>query len=103
MFIHRDLKTANLLVDANYNVKVCDFGLSVRYHRSMPLPQLYVPKCWHLCSHHHQQIKQRGENLKDGQEGAKGTPLWMAPEVMMGQPFNEKADIYRYEGRFTLT
>jgi hypothetical protein len=84
-------------------VKVCDFGLS--------------------------QIKLRGVNLKDGQEGAKGvsdclsfsflfllpppffclflfyclennkkkqTPLWMAPEVLLGQPFNEKADVYRY-------
>jgi serine/threonine protein kinase len=28
-FVHRDLKTANLLVDGNLNVKVCDFGLSV--------------------------------------------------------------------------
>jgi serine/threonine protein kinase len=31
----------------------------------------------------------------DGAEGAKGTPLWMAPEVLAGKPFNEKADVYR--------
>lgn len=61
VFIHRDLKvrfslrvicvlrhlqTSNLLVDSNMTVKVCDFGLS--------------------------QIKPRGVNLRDGQEGAKG-------------------------------
>lgn len=70
VFIHRDLKTSNLLIDSNMTVKVCDFGLS--------------------------QIKLRGVNLKDGQEGAKGTPLWMAPEVLLGQPFNEKADVYSF-------
>lgn len=37
---------SNLLVDEHYNVKVCDFGLS--------------------------QFKVRGENLLDGNEGAKG-------------------------------
>jgi len=68
VFIHRDLKTSNLLIDDNNTVKVCDFGLS--------------------------QIKPRGTNLKDGQEGAKGTPLWMAPEVLLGKHFNEKADVY---------
>lgn len=70
VFIHRDLKTSNLLVDSNMTVKVCDFGLS--------------------------QIKPRGSNLKDGQEGAKGTPLWMAPEVLLGQTFNEKVDTYSF-------
>jgi serine/threonine protein kinase len=29
-------------------------------------------------------------------EGAKGTPLWMAPEVMAGEIFNEKADVYSF-------
>jgi len=70
VFIHRDLKTSNLLIDDNNTVKVCDFGLS--------------------------QIKPRGTNLKDGQEGAKGTPLWMAPEVLLGKHFNEKADVYSF-------
>jgi serine/threonine protein kinase len=27
-FLHRDLKTGNLLVDRNWTVKVCDFGLT---------------------------------------------------------------------------
>jgi len=70
VFVHRDLKTSNLLVDNDWHIKLCDFGLS--------------------------QLKQRGETLKDGVEGAKGTPLWMAPEVMAGQQFNEKADIYSF-------
>lgn len=68
--IHRDLKTSNLLVDNNNNVKVCDFGLS--------------------------QIKPQGIDLRDGPQGAKGTPLWMAPEVLMHQEFNEKADVYSF-------
>eukprot|EP01095_Lingulamoeba_sp_RSL-Kostka_P005619 TRINITY_DN1702_c0_g2_i1.p1 TRINITY_DN1702_c0_g2~~TRINITY_DN1702_c0_g2_i1.p1 ORF type:complete len:564 (+),score=180.30 TRINITY_DN1702_c0_g2_i1:100-1791(+) len=69
-FIHRDLKTSNLLVDENNRIKICDFGLS--------------------------QIKKHGELLLDGVEGAKGTPLWMAPEVMAGRNFNEKADVYSF-------
>ena len=30
--VHRDLKPANILIDKQYNVKICDFGLS----RSLP-------------------------------------------------------------------
>jgi len=50
-------------------VKVCDFGLS--------------------------QCLEHGKKAKDD-VSAKGTPLWMAPEVMQFQAFNEKADIYSY-------
>lgn len=49
MFIHRDFKLSNLLVDENYNVKVCDFGLT--------------------------KMKQANDNLHD----TKGSPLYMAP------------------------
>jgi hypothetical protein len=48
---------------------VCDFGLS--------------------------QVKDPDSMLKD-EDMAKGTPLWMAPEVMQFKPFSEKADVYSF-------
>jgi len=68
-FIHRDLKSSNLLIDENGKVKVCDFGLA--------------------------QAKPQTSMLHD-EDHAKGTPLWMAPEVMQFKEFNEKADVYSF-------
>jgi len=34
--------------------------------------------------------------LQDPKDRAKGTPLFMPPEVMMGQPFDERSDVYRF-------
>ncbi|XP_039018769.1 probable serine/threonine-protein kinase SIS8 isoform X2 [Hibiscus syriacus] len=59
--VHRDLKTPNLLVDKNWVVKVCDFGLSRMKHHTF------------LSS-----------------KSTAGTPEWMAPEVLRNEPANEK-------------
>ncbi|KAM5568742.1 hypothetical protein ABKV19_016326 [Rosa sericea] len=65
--IHRDLKSSNLLVDKNWTVKVGDFGLSRLKHETF----LYT---------------------KTG----KGTPQWMAPEVLCNESSDEKSDVYSY-------
>ncbi|KAJ6798683.1 putative serine/threonine-protein kinase [Iris pallida] len=65
--IHRDLKSSNLLVDKNWTVKVGDFGLSRLKHDA------YL-------------------TTKTG----KGTPHWMAPEVLRNEPSDEKSDVYSY-------
>ncbi|XP_057718044.1 serine/threonine-protein kinase EDR1-like isoform X1 [Arachis stenosperma] len=65
--VHRDLKSPNLLVDKNWNVKVCDFGLSRLKHNTF---------------------------LSSKSTG--GTPEWMAPEVLRNEPSNEKCDVYSF-------
>ncbi|KAI3968756.1 hypothetical protein MKX01_028906 [Papaver californicum] len=65
--IHRDLKSSNLLVDKNWNVKVGDFGLSRLKHAT------YL-------------------STKMG----KGMPQWMAPEVICSEPSDEKSDVYSF-------
>uniref|UniRef100_A0A1D1YKK8 non-specific serine/threonine protein kinase n=1 Tax=Anthurium amnicola TaxID=1678845 RepID=A0A1D1YKK8_9ARAE len=65
--IHRDLKSSNLLVDKNWTVKVGDFGLSRLKHET------YLTT-----------------------NTGKGTPQWMAPEVLRNEPSDEKSDVYSY-------
>eukprot|EP01018_Ginkgo_biloba_P004723 Gb_28014 [translate_table: standard] len=67
MIVHRDLKSPNLLVDKNWVVKVCDFGLSRVKHNTF------------LSS-----------------KSTAGTPEWMAPEVLRNEPSNEKCDVYSF-------
>ncbi|CAA7043158.1 unnamed protein product [Microthlaspi erraticum] len=67
MIVHRDLKSPNLLVDKNWVVKVCDFGLSRMKHST------------YLSS-----------------KSTAGTAEWMAPEVLRNEPADEKCDVYSY-------
>lgn len=66
VIVHRDLKSHNLLVDENYKVKVCDFGLSTI-------------------------VEQASRTMT-----ACGTPCWTAPEVLRNQRYTEKADVYSF-------
>lgn len=64
--IHRDLKSLNLLVSKNYQVKVCDFGLS------------------------------RVIDSKNQMTSNIGTVSWVAPELFAKKLYTEKADVYSY-------
>jgi hypothetical protein len=64
--LHRDLKSANLLLDESYTAKVCDFGLS--------------------------RLKAQERSMT----GNCGTVQWMAPEILASQPYAEPADVYSF-------
>ncbi|KDO33371.1 TKL protein kinase [Saprolegnia parasitica CBS 223.65] len=65
--VHRDVKTKNVLLDANWVAKVADFGASRSYGDSDLVMTAEV-----------------------------GTVPWIAPEVLKGVRYSEKADIYSF-------
>lgn len=65
--IHRDLKTSNILLDDQGNAYLSDFGLAKILASSVGLTQ-------------------SGNII--------GTPIYMAPEMLRGEAFDQRSDIY---------
>jgi serine/threonine-protein kinase len=62
--LHRDLKPANVMIDGRGRVRITDFGLAGL-----------------------------AEEL-EGDRGFAGTPAYMAPEQLAGQPVSRRSDVY---------
>ncbi|OHT08166.1 AGC family protein kinase [Tritrichomonas foetus] len=63
--IHRDMKPQNILIAEHGSLKICDFGFA----RALSQTTLVLTSI-------------------------KGTPLYMAPELVQEQPYDEKVDIW---------
>src|SRR5215475_12910767 len=62
--LHRDLKPANVMIDGRGKARIFDFGLAIV-----------------------------SEELR-GEEAMAGTPVYMAPEQLMGKEVTQRSDIY---------
>lgn len=63
---HRDLKSPNVLFDSQLRIKICDFAFS--------------------------KFKAEQTQLLS----SVGTPAWMAPEVLRGDPYGLEADVFSF-------
>jgi serine/threonine protein kinase len=74
--IHRDLKTANVVITANGHVKVLDFGLAKR-----------------LSGEELADVTRSQDTLTEAGR-IVGTPAYMAPETLRGEPADARTDIW---------
>lgn len=71
--LHRDLKPENILIDENYYPRVCDFGLSKCFSKSLT------------------------KSIQLSMTGKIGTPIYMAPELMEEDDhFGPGVDVYSF-------
>jgi hypothetical protein len=82
--LHRDIKPANAMLTEDEQVKLIDFGLAKLLGQSVPAApgEGLSPQ------------REGAEKVLTGAGGILGTPLYMAPETLRGEPATRWSDIY---------
>jgi len=79
-FLHRDIKSSNVILDDNMHCKLCDFGMSKYYNNA--------------------KLNQNDDNTSNlntnYQTNSQSTLFWMSPEYLCDGIINEKSDIYSF-------
>ncbi|KAL7680599.1 putative mitogen-activated protein (MAP) kinase kinase kinase 7 [Plasmopara halstedii] len=80
--LHRDLKSVNLLIDADWRCKVSDFGLSkLKAFRENDRSDVSATTA---------------SSTSNVPRVFVGSSVWIAPEVFRGQEHTEKTDVYSF-------
>ncbi|EGD77061.1 TKL protein kinase [Salpingoeca rosetta] len=87
--MHRDLKSGNVLVSSKLRAKISDFG-TIRQRLSAETTRTEAPA--DMAYSQHVGAQTLGLTLTAG----VGTPLYMAPEVLVGSVYGRKADVFSF-------